>query len=99
MSERPEHWKTWQEINLKRRYGITLAQYEELFNEQDQACAICRIGFENLNRRPHVDHCHDTGKVRGLLCSRCNQSLHILEDKELRKAAFDYLRIKEQING
>jgi hypothetical protein len=61
---------------LKRRYGITVEEYDELLSQQEGRCAICyRIVEETLC----VDHNHVTGKIRGLLCTRCNRSLGWLE--------------------
>ena len=75
-------------MNLKYNYGITLAQYDEMFNDQNGVCAIC--GLPSISHRLSVDHDHKTGKVRGLLCHPCNMSLGVYEK---RKDKFeDYLR-------
>lgn len=65
--------------NLKCSYGITLEQYDKMFESQNGVCAICNRVNEN-NKRLHVDHCHNTGVVRGLLCSKCNIGLGQFED-------------------
>ena len=65
--------------NLKRLYGITVEQYEQLLTKQRGVCAVC--GKRNKKIRLHVDHDHVTGKVRGLLCTGCNLSLGRLENK------------------
>jgi hypothetical protein len=73
--------------HLKRRYGITAAEYDALLADQDGLCAVCR-------ERPaaHVDHDHAFGQVRGLLCSCCNQGLgNFRDDREHLRAAVDYL--------
>lgn len=59
---------------FRRQYGITLADYEKLNIAQGRVCAIC-LGPNRNGKRLDVDHCHDTGKVRGLLCAHCNQAL------------------------
>jgi hypothetical protein len=61
---------------LKRKYGITSADYEAMRAKQEGRCAICTRESEKLV----VDHCHATGVVRGLLCQLCNISLGYLED-------------------
>lgn len=62
-----------QERNLRLRYGISLLDYEMMLLTQGGACALC---FKRPKRnRLHVDHDHDTGKVRGLLCTSCNTTL------------------------
>lgn len=77
--------------NLKRMYGIDLLQYSELKKKQNNLCAIC-------NRRPitkslFVDHCHTSGKVRGLLCCKCNTGIGMLEDNiEFLENAIKYLK-------
>ena len=53
-----------------RQYGLTLAEYELMLAAQGGGCAICRV--KPTTRRLHVDHDHDTGAVRALLCHRCN---------------------------
>jgi hypothetical protein len=73
----------------KHRYGITQAHYEEMLTSQDGKCAICKIVMD----RPHVDHCHETQKVRGLLCTTCNQGLGMYKDNiELLEKAISYLK-------
>lgn len=73
--------------NLKRCYGLTLSDYEELCKLQGNACAICQSVVQLC-----VDHDHNTGKVRGLLCRTCNSGLGFLKHNPtvLRMAA-DYL--------
>jgi len=75
---------------LKRNYGITLQQWEALYEAQGGKCAICQRA-ENAERYANlaVDHCHDTGKVRGLLCNNCNRALGMLDHDpdRLRNAA------------
>ena len=83
---------------LKYQYGITEEYYELLYREQAGICAICqgvptikkdkKFGLRGL----HVDHDHKTGKVRGLLCPKCNYYLHRIEDAELFKASIRYLK-------
>lgn len=76
---------------LKQKYGITVEQYESMFREQGGACAIC--GGINLNgKRLFVDHNHETGAVRGLLCMNCNYLVgHGGDRKELLLRAAEYL--------
>jgi len=77
---------------LKHSYGITLAQYEEFLSKQKGVCAICKNKC-STNRRLAVDHDHRTGKVRGLLCARCNKGLGEFQDNpQLIKKAINYLK-------
>jgi hypothetical protein len=83
--------------DLKRSYGITLAQYEAMLAAQGGKCAICR-GPERTRdkdggpRRMPVDHDHNTGKVRGLICTHCNRALGMFRDSvEILKAAIEYV--------
>ena len=66
--------------NLKARYNMTIEEYEELRESQDYRCAICDTHESKLNRPLFVDHNHDTGKVRGLLCLTCNSGIGLLDD-------------------
>ena len=74
---------------LIRNYGITLEQYERMFFEQDGKCAICGNPESHSDKkRLAVDHDHQTGKVRGLLCNKHNRILGTLGDSvdELKRA-------------
>ena len=74
--------------NLKRRYGLEVEEYIEMVNEQQGACAICK----QFTPRLCVDHSHDTGENRGLLCHRCNVGLgHFNDNIQLLADAISYL--------
>jgi hypothetical protein len=84
--------------NLKHGYGITVEQYDEMFRSQGGLCAIC--GFPETAKRSTgrttnlaVDHDELTGRIRGLLCGRCNTGIGLLRhDKARLRAAIDYLQ-------
>ena len=76
---------------LKARYGITLETYNDMLFEQDGVCKICK-GKNNSKQSLAVDHCHKTGKIRGLLCSPCNIMLgHSKDNKLTLQEAIMYL--------
>lgn len=79
---------------LKSVYGISLEAFNKKILEQNSKCAICGSAFgDKLKRSLHVDHCHKTNKVRGLLCSNCNLGLGSFRDSiELLEIAISYLR-------
>ena len=78
---------------LKSTFGISSKQYDELLKEQNNLCAICNIHQSRLKRAMAVDHCHKTGKVRGLLCSNCNTGIGNLRDSiKLLERAIEYLK-------
>lgn len=78
--------------HLKRKYGITVEDYEAMLTAQEGGCAICRAP-EPEGQSLHVDHDHDTGAVRGLLCFNCNAGLGKFgENIDLLIAAVVYLR-------
>jgi Recombination endonuclease VII. len=84
--------------HLKRRYGLTLQQYESLLIEQGHKCAVCRREGPNGRGEFHVDHDHLTGKIRGLLCYNCNRALGLLkDDSEIVQALMAYLAKKSQV--
>lgn len=82
-----EQWR----YKLKFLYGITFEDYVQLFVNQGGRCAIC-LTPDPGRRRFHVDHCHKTNVVRGLLCSNCNTGLgKFKEDTTLLDRAVAYL--------
>lgn len=88
---------------LKRKYGISLDEYEELFNSQYGICAICnRKETVNSNKgatvkKLAVDHCHKTGKIRGLLCHFCNTAIGAFQDDtDLLEKAISYIKKHKQ---
>jgi hypothetical protein len=73
--------------HLVRRYGISAADADRMLAEQGGACAICRE-----SPALHVDHCHESGRVRGLLCFNCNGGLGQFRDRvDILEKAIDYL--------
>lgn len=76
---------------LKKKYGITLEDFNQLILEQNNTCPIClRIFIDKVH--PCVDHCHETKRVRGVLCRQCNAAVGQLGDtKESLERALDYL--------
>ena len=85
------------ERHLKRKYGVSLADYDRMLADQGGCCAICRAPeAEQFNSVFHVDHCHSTGKVRGLLCRGCNHMLGVVgDDPAILQSAIAYLGVPE----
>lgn len=78
---------------LKKLYGISLEQYQEMYDAQEGKCKICSRWFETL----HVDHDHSTGKIRSLLCNNHNTGLGLFqEDPALLQEAVSYLESHKQ---
>jgi len=94
----PRYKELSRNVHLKRTYGLTLQEYEEMFLQQKGLCAICRQGeviSSNGNEIDNlcVDHCHDTGQVRSLLCKSCNSGLGYFKDNVLLlESAVGYLQ-------
>lgn len=90
--------KAW-DSNLRKYYGITADEYERMHDAQSGECAICSGAELTADpktgrvRRLAVDHCHDTGAVRGLLCSGCNNGLGAFKDRiDLLEKGLRYLQ-------
>lgn len=80
--------KKWRRI--KKEYGLSRDDFNNLVNEQNGMCAICGTDLADANA--HIDHCHGTGVVRGILCGRCNQALGLFKDSiSSLKSAIAYL--------
>jgi hypothetical protein len=70
----------WRKASLKRNFGLTPQEFDAMLISQDGVCACC--GCESPGGKHdqwHVDHCHATGRVRGLLCFRCNVGIGVYE--------------------
>lgn len=90
LNNKEAYLKTIKKCHLKKRFGITWEEYEKMFEEQEGVCALCK-GSEK-DRMLSVDHCHVTGRVRGLLCGNCNRALGLLKDnKEVLIKAVEYV--------
>lgn len=78
---------------LKRKYNLSIKEYETLIESQNNSCKICGIHAKNnIKGKLYIDHCHTTGKVRGLLCMKCNSALGLLnDDKTLVQNLIEYL--------
>lgn len=78
--------------SIKALYGIGPEDYRSMLVQQNHSCKICKTHENNLKRRLFVDHCHETGKVRGLLCQYCNTMLGNAKDNVLvLQSAIAYL--------
>lgn len=82
-----EKYPEYERSAALRKFGLTIADYDALAKEQNGVCAIC--GGVNRDRSLAVDHDHDNGIIRGLLCGRCNMAIGLMSDNAdiLRKAA------------
>lgn len=66
---------------LKRNFGITIDQFNKMFSAQGGCCLICGRHASEFKKSLAVDHCHKTGKIRGLLCHHCNTAIGLLQDE------------------
>ena len=81
------------ERDLLNKYGLTIDSYNTMFTEQKGCCKVCSIHQSKLKRPLAVDHNHNTGEVRGLLCDRCNRALGLFGDSPfLLESALEYLK-------
>jgi hypothetical protein len=62
------------------KYNITETEYVTLYESQNKACAVCEKELPLMGKSTHIDHDHETGKIRGILCSNCNTALGLLKD-------------------
>ena len=97
--DKAEYQRKWRKANpdkaknneLKKMFGITLKEYNEMLEKQNHTCAICD-GEEKFNGSLAVDHCHSTGKIRGLLCTNCNRGIgHLKDSISNLQSAIEYL--------
>lgn len=90
-SERAREQHRW--LARRRKYGLTQEQWNALFAAQNSCCAICEAVESGSKRGWHTDHCHTSGRVRGILCHHCNFMVGNAKDNPERlEAAARYLR-------
>jgi len=79
-------------IQLRSKYGITLDAFNEKLIQQRHACAVCKKNPPNKHQRLHIDHDHNTGNIRGLLCSQCNTAIGLAkENPTILRSLAEYL--------
>lgn len=95
-ASKKDYDKWW---GLHSRYGLTKDEYTTMLVNQSGVCGICKEPEVVLDRRTglprslSVDHCHSTGKIRGLLCTHCNHALGKFKDSiEVLESAIQYLK-------
>lgn len=92
--DRYRHHPEGNKGHLKTRFGLTVEQYKEMVEAQLGLCAICKRPPRGKRKRLAVDHDHESGKARSLLCTTCNTALGHLEDRvDLLEAAISYLKL------
>lgn len=85
-----EHRKQHKEYVLKYRYKLTSEDINNLLLQQDNKCVICK----QILIKKHIDHCHKTGKIRGILCPNCNKALGLFkENTTALQNAIKYLEV------
>jgi hypothetical protein len=87
--------KDYYDRRIRNVYNLTQEQLMSMYHSQNKKCKICGDAYEKVSRHGglHIDHCHTTGKVRGLLCGRCNTLLGVSKDNVvILQSAIDYLQ-------
>jgi hypothetical protein len=79
------------DIELKWNYGITIEDYERMMHECNGQCVCGKSKARSNAEALHVDHCHDTGLIRGLLCHSCNRAIGLINDPQLLRKLADYI--------
>jgi len=78
----------------KRNFGISESEYNTMLKTQNNCCAICGIDRKAITKDFAIDHCHSTGKIRGLLCSNCNIGIGMFNDNiDVLNKAIKYLML------
>jgi hypothetical protein len=92
MIDKFKKYKRDRKHHLKKKFGITMIDYENMLILQLSGCSICGRTIMETGKPLGIDHNHQTGTVRGLLCNKCNRGLGFLnDDTELLLKAIKYL--------
>lgn len=92
LRDSPEYREKYRAYTLKKKYGMTVKEYDAMFEAQGMRCAICRSDDPRWKKGWHVDHCHESGVVRGILCQKCNLMIGMAADNMATLArAIEYL--------
>ena len=98
-SSRPEIKQRYKMLKIEKTYGLSEEDFKTLLSDQESMCGICGteftedISLEKRSHSPHVDHCHTSGEVRGLLCVNCNAGLGQFKDSvKILLSAVEYLQ-------
>ena len=90
--EKPGFKEAYRSYILMKNYGITSEQWHRMFDAQGNICAICKAKEPKWSKGWHTDHDHTTGKVRGILCHKCNLMIGLAkDDSSILLAAVKYL--------
>ena len=90
--KRDAKYRSWKST-IKKNFSLSVDDYNIIFASQNGCCKICNKHQTEFARRLGVDHCHTSGKVRGLLCDNCNRGIGFLGDSdEILLSAMNYLR-------
>ena len=93
----PYDYEKDKDFKLKKAYGISFQEYKEMLHAQEGRCAICGTTDTGKRKAFAVDHCHDCGEVRGLLCGSCNTAIGLLkEDLDVMQRAMDYVKYHQE---
>lgn len=91
--DNPDYARRKKDRAVKTRYGINLESYQNKLTSQECKCAICKVHLPMSGHFTHLDHDHETGKIRDFLCTNCNRGLgHFQDNKEILMAAIEYLQ-------
>ena len=81
---------------LRSEYGVSLDEYNEILTEQNGVCWIC----QKATTKMCLDHCHETGEIRGILCNKCNIGLgHFQDDIALLERALEYMKKPKRVRS
>lgn len=86
--------RDYKKEHIRDRYNMSLDEYQSMLDCQDGKCKLCGLILDSSTKalKPHIDHCHKTGDIRGMLCHNCNAGLgHFKDSIELLNKAEEYL--------
>lgn len=92
-----KNWRSVLATQLKVKFNLPIEEFDRILEAQGNRCLVCKSEFSR-EHRPHVDHCHSTGRIRGLLCRMCNGAEGFLKTSDNARRMYEFMLANELLS-